>query len=50
MNYTIRYFQTHNEYAELEKLMTRIWGSGTEVASPIAIAIDHHDGCVLGAF
>lgn len=50
MNYSIRHFQTHNEYAELEKLMTRIWGSGTEVASPIAIAIDHHDGCVLGAF
>ena len=50
MNYSIRHFQSHAEYAELEMLMTRIWGSGTEVASPIAIAIDHHDGCVLGAF
>lgn len=50
MNYTIRHFQTHAEYAEFETVISRIWGAGTDVASPIAIAIDHHDGCVLGAF
>lgn len=49
MNYIIRPIETPEEHAEFEALQMRVWG-GDAVATPMAIAVGHHGGVVLGAY
>lgn len=49
MTYIIRPIATPEEHAAFEALQMRVWG-GDAVATPMAIAVGHHGGVVLGAY
>lgn len=50
MSYHIRPIETPAEHADFEALQGEVWGDGNGAPSPVAIAIAHHGGVVLGAF